>query len=98
MKSKERQHLSKVAAIGCIACRKLGFYDTPCEIHHIREGVGMGQRNTHYNVIGLCHTHHRTGSDAIHQSKVNFESKFGTELELLEETKELIKQWENSFV
>jgi len=32
MKSKtlaEKKHMQKVAELGCIACRKLGFYDTP---------------------------------------------------------------------
>jgi hypothetical protein len=80
----ERHHLSKVAALGCMACRVIGYDDTPAELHHIRSGVGMGQRNDNYHVIPLCSIHHRLGKSAIHQSKVNFESDFGTELELLE--------------
>lgn len=81
----ERYHLSKVAALGCIACRKNGFEDTPAELHHIRDGVGAGQRSSHYDVIPLCPEHHRHGVDAIHRSKNNFVARFGTERELLEE-------------
>ena len=87
MKAAERQYLSKIAAKGCIACRIMGYEGTPSEIHHIRAGMGMGQRNSHYNAIPLCPQHHRHGKDAIHQSKLNFERKFGTELELLARVK-----------
>lgn len=84
--------MAKVAALGCIACRKLGYMDTPAEVHHIRTGMGMGQRNSHYNTLPLCAHHHRHGKDAIHQSRALFEKKFGTEMELLEEVNELIKR------
>ena len=81
---KEKHHLAKVAALGCIACRKLGYEDTPAEIHHIRDKVGLGTRSTHFETIPLCPEHHRHGSNAIHRSKNSFEADFGTERELLE--------------
>jgi hypothetical protein len=81
----EKNHLSKVADFGCIACRKIGFEDTPAEIHHIRDGVGMAQRATHFEVIPLCTGHHRRDDNSIHRSKLRFESEFGTERELLAE-------------
>ena len=81
----EIHHLSKVAALGCIACRKNGFEDTPAELHHIRDGVGAGQRSSNYEVIPLCPEHHRHGVDAFHRSKNNFVARFGTERELLKE-------------
>ncbi|MDD4971887.1 MAG: Ref family recombination enhancement nuclease [Paludibacter sp.] len=82
----ERQHLSKVAELGCIICRM------PAEIHHIRNGVGMAQRSSHFNAIPLCPLHHRIGGNgvAIHAGQKTFESKFGTELELLDKVKRLI--------
>ena len=40
----EIEHLSKVAALGCWACRKIGYNDTPAEIHHVSKGAGKGQR------------------------------------------------------
>lgn len=80
----EKHHMNKVAALGCIACQINGIEDSPSEIHHIREGMGMGQRNSHYKTIPLCAQHHRHGVNAIHQSKTLFTQEFGTELELLE--------------
>ena len=84
MTKSERQHLSKVAELGCIICRM------PAEIHHARHGMGMGQRNSHFNAIPLCPNHHRTGGHgvAIHAGQKTFEANFGTELELLEKVKE----------
>ncbi len=75
----EKQHMSKVAEYGCIICR------SPAEIHHIRSGMGMAQRNTNFNVIPLCPQHHRTGGFgiAIHAGQKTWEKNFGTELELL---------------
>lgn len=90
MKKAEREYLNKVASLGCIACSILGYPDSPAEIHHILHGMGMGQRNNNYNVIPLCPTHHRQGPSAIHNSAVNFERDFGTELELLAIIKETI--------
>jgi hypothetical protein len=86
MKTVERMHLSKVAAIGCIICRM------PAEIHHILSGMGMAQRNSNFNVIPLCPKHHRTGGFgvAIHAGIRTFENKFGTEKELLEKVNEMI--------
>lgn len=88
----EREHMRRVADLGCIACIKMGYHGTPAEIHHIRTGMGMSQRNSHYNVIPLCFNHHSAqgGPDAIHKNKTLFESKFGSEQQLLEEVRELL--------
>ena len=80
----EKHHLAKVAAFGCVACRVIGYEDTPAEIHHIRSDAGLAQRASHYETIPLCPQHHRHGENAIHRSKANFEADFGTERELLE--------------
>jgi hypothetical protein len=80
----EKAHMSKVASLGCQACLKIGYEDTPCEIHHLREGAGAGQRSSHYRVIGLCPSHHRTGPDSFHGNREIFISQFGTELDLFE--------------
>lgn len=86
----EKVHMNKVAALGCIACRVIGYEDTPPELHHIRSFSGIGQRGSNFDVIPLCAHHHRMDKNAIHQSKVNFERDFGTELELLEMVKGLL--------
>lgn len=94
MTKTERQHLNKVAALGCIACYQQGTPGTPAEIHHPRAGTGMGKRASHYDAIGLCPMHHRGTAGlsvpSIHGSKNAFIEAFGTEAELLELTKTLI--------
>lgn len=84
----EKEHLNKVAELGCIVCRNNGFYDSPAEIHHIGNGT-MGKRASNYEVIGLCFVHHRGGNNgvAVHSGRKAFEANFGTEQELLEQTK-----------
>ena len=92
MTSAERRHLSKVAALGCIVCRRQGYGESPAEIHHPRSLAGMGQKAPHSHAIPLCPPHHRTGGHgvAIHAGQRTWESIYGTELELLEEVRRLI--------
>lgn len=48
MKKAEREHLNKVAELGCVACYvQAGVWGTPGEIHHLRAGQGREQRNAH---------------------------------------------------
>lgn len=91
MKAKERQHLGKVASLGCIVCRMAGL-ETAAEIHHIGNGT-MGKKASNYEAIGLCHIHHRTGGHgvAVHAGRQTWEANFGTEKELLEKVLEMIK-------
>lgn len=88
----EKQHLNKIADLGCIVCRNSGYGKSPAEIHHIRNGQGMSQRASNYEAIPLCHIHHRTGGYgvAFHAGKKAFESKYGTERELLSQVGGLI--------
>lgn len=60
-----KQHLSRVAALGCMLCRAQGIYDTPAEIHHPREGQGAAQRASDWLAIPLCPEHHR-GASGLH--------------------------------
>jgi|TARA_R100000482_G_C5125363_1_gene148393 hypothetical protein len=84
------QHLSKVAELGCIVCRKMGYPDTPAEIHHIKNGSGIGKKSSHLEAIPLCAYHHRISNEAFHHSPKKFTEKWGTQQELLGETKELL--------
>ena len=88
MKKSEKEYLSKlVDEIGCVVCLKfMNVYTKPC-IHHIRSGMGVGMRNSHTMVLPLCYEHHQ-GNDGFHSGKKTWESKYGTELELLEWLKE----------
>lgn len=89
----EKIHMANVAALGCILCRRLGHIGTPAEIHHIRYGVGKGQRASHFEVIPACPEHHR-GTTGIHGlGTKGFVKKYGvTEHELLEEVLNLLEE------
>ena len=86
MTKSEREYLNKVAALGCIIC------ESPAEIHHVRAGVGMGRKSSNFDVIPLCHVHHRTGGYgvAFHAGKKGFETNFGTEVELIEKVQKML--------
>lgn len=86
----EKRHMDAVCRIGCIVCRNLGFGETPCEIHHVRFLVGGGQRASNLDVLGLCPPHHRIGGYGVayHAGPEAWEENFGTERELLEQTKQ----------
>ena len=38
MNKADSDHLEKVVSLGCMACRKIGYDDTPAEIHHLVDG------------------------------------------------------------
>lgn len=92
MTKAERQFLNRIASAGCILCRYLQLGDTPAEIHHLRSGMGAGQRNSNSMVIGLCPEHHR-GSTGYHGlGRRAFERRYGiTELELLALSQEIVE-------
>jgi len=91
----EKRHMSRVAAIGCIACLNKGYGQTRPEdtgIHHIRTGYGASQRAPHTEVIGLCALHHQYGGlgVAFHAGQESWEANFGNELELLEQVRMML--------
>ena len=92
MTKTERAHIIRVARLGCLACTKLGHFTPQAEIHHVRMGNGIGQRASHFDVLPLCHVHHRTGGHgvAFHAGQRTWEAKFGTEAELLAQVRELM--------
>ena len=75
MTKDDQKYLDLVASLGCIICKR------PAEIHHIRAGMGIAQRNNNRRVLPLCPDHHRNGGHgvAIHAGRASWENKFGTE-------------------
>ena len=65
MSAAAKRHLARVAALGCVICARLGYADTPAEIHHPRFAAGMAQRASDWLAIPVCPEHHR-GSTGIH--------------------------------
>lgn len=88
-----RAHLERMAALGCIVCRRQGYGKTPAEIHHLRANQGMGQRASDFEAIPLCPQHHRLGGHGVayHAGRQAFEARYGTERELLDVVRVLLR-------
>lgn len=84
----ERDHMGRVADLCCVVCRNEGLGNTPAMVHHIGNGT-MGKRASNYEVIPLCPAHHQYGGHgvAVHAGRKAFEARYGTEQELLEQTR-----------
>lgn len=89
----DRKHMGRVAELGCILCKHLGYGESRAEVHHIRTGTGAGRRAPDSETIPLCPQHHRIGSESLHGcGRKAFEKLHGvTELELLRMTKEALE-------
>ena len=90
MTKDEKKHLNRVAELGCMVCRRMGYEGTPCEIHHIRAGQGWG-RSSHFETVGLCPEHHR-GATGVHGlGTKGFVRHYGfTEQDLLDDVNRLL--------
>jgi len=85
-----KDHKNKVASLGCMACRILGYGETPAQLHHVREGQGMAQKASDWLVIPLCVEHH-AGKNGIHGHGFEAMTKL-TEIDLLAATIEEISK------
>ena len=81
------EYRERVRALGCVACWLDGDGWVPAQIHHPREGQGMGQRAGDDKSIPLCEANHtglvQSGKPSIHGSKPEFVARYGTEKDLL---------------
>ncbi len=84
MSAKGVRHVGRVASLGCVICRHLGYGATPAQVHHIREGQGAAQRASYMLTVPLCPEHH-TGGTGLHGLGVKaFERTYRlSELDLL---------------
>lgn len=88
----ERKHMGRVASIGCILCRHLGYGDTPAAVHHIREEQGVAMRASNFLVVPLCPEHHQGGSGIHGLGRKAFERTYRlSELDLLAMTLEVLE-------
>lgn len=76
--AKERDRLLR--DMGCIVCRRRTE-----EVHHLREGVGMGERAPWWRTIPLCTSHHANSSPySVHgRNRKEFFQDHGSEPQLL---------------
>ena len=87
----EKAHWTRVAALGCIACRKDGLHNPVVSIHHV------DKPGAHFRVLPLCAGHHQDGTGApgliaVHPWKARFEARYGTQAELLAEIENLLEK------
>ena len=92
VKKAELDYHNKIRDLGCIVCKLHFKLHSECDVHHLVSG---SRRKGHMEAIGLCPTHHRAGINnefavSRHPWKREFESRYGTEQELLYITRELI--------
>ena len=76
--SKAQKHMQKVAANGCVVCRRLFGEYVPCQIHHVAEGSGV---RSDFAVAGLCPEHH-LGATGFHRGPKSFLKLFRVPWEL----------------
>ena len=84
-----QQWKNAVAELGCGMCRRMGYPDTPAQLHHPRDGVGGAQRASDWLVIPLCPAHH-TGSKGWHGTRDDFKRRSVNEWDILADTIELV--------
>ena len=93
MKKSDKIRFDKLKELGCVACGSNNVV-----IHHIRKHTGLGLRPPHDQTIPLCPQHHNMGNESVHLNKTKFEELFGTELQLLDEANQKIKQLEKESI
>jgi hypothetical protein len=92
--SKEKEHKTKVARLGCMVCRRLfdnlQLIDSPVELHHMRGGRGWG-KGDYTTLIPLCLEHHR-GNTGVHSlGTKGFVKRYGfSEQELLDDVERML--------
>lgn len=95
--TKEEKHFWDLLArhVGCIACYLDGYFNDYCSIHHID---GRTKPDAHKLVLPLCAGHHQkgTGSNpnmiAVHPDKFRFQEKYGSQMELLQLCKDILRK------
>lgn len=83
--AEQQRYHDEVRELGCIICGR------PAAIHHIREGLGLGQAVNHDRVLPLCYADHQSaeaGAVSIHNKPREFVLLYGTESELEQKVKE----------
>lgn len=80
MRNADKAHMNRVAELPCANCGT-----ETVELHHVREGVGMAQRNSNFLVIPLCPSCHR-GSKGIHGDRTAFLLGKKDEMSMLADT------------
>lgn len=83
--------MGRVASLGCYLCRATGLGATPAQVHHVRLGLGMAMRPSHWLTIPLCDRHHANHSpDGIHGQRRAWRNAGLDEMDALADTIEML--------
>lgn len=91
----EKELHGRMAALGCIACRKDGIFNPHVSVHHID---GRTKPGAHRLVLPLCAQHHQhddtdqAGRIGVHPYKARFEARYGRQADLLAECMAMIEE------
>ena len=90
----EEAYQKKVRDLGCIVCFLFEHEHSEVDIHHT---TGKWDKDTEFNVLGLCPTHHRRGVNnkfavGYHESPGGFVKRYGTVTDLREATRKLLDE------
>lgn len=81
------KHMGKVAALGCVLCRILGYPPSQAEVHHVFDSADRSD----FLTIPLCPEHHRGGHGFHGMGTRAFSRAYRTsETKLLAETIRLL--------
>ena len=81
-----RAYMAFVAEVGCVLCKRIGWMQqTRTCVHHIRTGMGAGQRASDWLTVALCEDCH-AGKTGIHGDKSRLRQAKCDELDLLADT------------
>ena len=88
--AKEKAWMNAIRELNCIVCRNEGLGATPAAIHHID---GKTKPDVHFKTLPICAIHHQTGGYgiALHAGRAEWEKRYGTQAELLEQVRGLIE-------
>lgn len=88
MSKASKEHMGRVAAIGCLICRDvLGIKDSPAQVHHLFDTASRSD----FLTVPLCEYHHK-GAGGFHgMGQRAFERAYKlTEADLLAKTIEAL--------
>lgn len=89
----EKEHMGKVAALGCICCKLHHHVFTEAQVHHATglKYRSFGKKASNFDVLPLCHTHHQGSFGIHHLGMRTWEGMFGSQEYLLAVVNQTLK-------
>ena len=88
--AEQQRYHEQVREVGCIVSGR-----KPVALHHVRDGLGMGQKVDHWRVIPLHYDFHQSeaaGAISLHGSPKEFIEAYGSESGLEHKLKMILEE------